>query len=692
MKKILFCLILLLIFCLPAFSRGKYQGIAGRGGKDVKTSTTVKYELLETYPACTVTVYLTGTTTLASIFADDAGSVKANPFTANTDASYFFYIDNGRYDIKFSGTGIATPYTISDINILESVVSACGVGEIACLNEKTGELVLGADTDATGTHGIRLKTRGLDRLFIANSGNFGFNTITPSSTAILDFNNLPTPTGAIQVFRFRNNEAGSGDFSTSYFATAGSNGETKKDNQVCTGYNVGGPGVVAGEHQFVSCLESRFKTTAAIWQLEQYDSFTAGSESSLAGNWRPRTLTINLKNSAIRGDYLMDSFSLWDKAFLGNGAGSPFFNFNMPTGSGDLEFYGDTGIHNLGTRAAYIRDTGANILYKFESLAASANRLKFWDGASGADSTLNIFAAGSAATPFNMTLMFGVNSVVGANKSIRWNGTTEKFEYEAFKADLSTVEFRPFNDESNNIRNYGLSRALGAAAGDTIEIGSLTFVANGDGNIVVEVFSDDNRLYKKFNISKTSGDSSGTWLEVIPDINGQNVAGAGDLTVDIRNNGTGGHNLRIRRTVLGTFGTQTFIVTVRVLDRINSFVASSATSAGATVAGIYRWIPITNTPLGIQINGVYQGEGVVLAVAANVITPTHSIHHVGAGLIKTITTPTLFPTYAGTICTIPDAAYTTDATGNIAIASTAVVGKTLCFTWSSSSSKWYPSY
>jgi hypothetical protein len=44
----------------------------------------------------------------------------------------------------------------------------------------------------------------------------------------------------------------------------------------------------------------------------------------------------------------------------------------------------------------------------------------------------------------------------------------------------------------------------------------------------------------------------------------------------------------------------------------------------------------------------------------------------------------------GTIYLIPDAAFTTDATSNISLASTAVINKTMAMTWDGT--KWNPSY
>lgn len=46
----------------------------------------------------------------------------------------------------------------------------------------------------------------------------------------------------------------------------------------------------------------------------------------------------------------------------------------------------------------------------------------------------------------------------------------------------------------------------------------------------------------------------------------------------------------------------------------------------------------------------------------------------------------------GQFCIVPTGAFTATATNNIAAASTAVVGKTLCYTWDASTAKFNPSY
>ena len=96
----------------------------------------------------------------------------------------------------------------------------------------------------------------------------------------------------------------------------------------------------------------------------------------------------------------------------------------------------------------------------------------------------------------------------------------------------------------------------------------------------------------------------------------------------------------------------------------------------------------------VALNGV-QATGAAaptLTISSNVIAPTVDVSFVGAGLIKTITAPSPISTGGGSITIIPTAAFTTDVTGNIAIASTATIGRAMTFTYDVTTTKWYPSY
>jgi hypothetical protein len=89
--------------------------------------------------------------------------------------------------------------------------------------------------------------------------------------------------------------------------------------------------------------------------------------------------------------------------------------------------------------------------------------------------------------------------------------------------------------------------------------------------------------------------------------------------------------------------------------------------------------------IGSQLNGVV-GPPIT---STSTIAPLYGFQHVtGTAAIATITPP--YPDFQGDICFIPDGAFTTVTTGNIAVASTAVVSKALYMTYDGS--KWYPSY
>lgn len=81
--------------------------------------------------------------------------------------------------------------------------------------------------------------------------------------------------------------------------------------------------------------------------------------------------------------------------------------------------------------------------------------------------------------------------------------------------------------------------------------------------------------------------------------------------------------------------------------------------------------------------------------SASTITPTSAIHHItGTVQINTITAPSQFASsgMGGCLRLIPDAAFTTGTSGNIAIPSTAVVSRALQLCYDNGTSKWYPSY
>lgn len=120
-KKILLAI---LFFGLPSalLAKSRAFGYCEDGNKTVTTSgVTSTTKVQQSFPSCTVTVYNGGTVVLATIFSDNAGTPLGNPFTASATGYWFFYASNtpGRYDVKFSGGGIAAPFTHADYPLFD---------------------------------------------------------------------------------------------------------------------------------------------------------------------------------------------------------------------------------------------------------------------------------------------------------------------------------------------------------------------------------------------------------------------------------------------------------------------------------------------------------------------------------------------------------------------------------------------
>lgn len=116
--------VLMLCVCPVLYGRGKTLGWCQDGNYTVTVPggaapSANKYQ--RSFATCTVTVYDAGTVTLSTIYSDDAGTVKANPFTAASSGQWFFYADDGRYDVRFSSGGIPAAFTLGDVTNLDPV-------------------------------------------------------------------------------------------------------------------------------------------------------------------------------------------------------------------------------------------------------------------------------------------------------------------------------------------------------------------------------------------------------------------------------------------------------------------------------------------------------------------------------------------------------------------------------------------
>ena len=137
MKLIILIAILL---TTPAFARQRFEAWCEQGGQKVVTSNVNSTTNVQrSYVGCTVTVYITGTLTPATLYSNNSGTAQANPFTASTvNGFFFFYADNGRYDVTLSGAGISSPFTIGDVLLADPTLFTTGV---TSFNGRTGAVV-----------------------------------------------------------------------------------------------------------------------------------------------------------------------------------------------------------------------------------------------------------------------------------------------------------------------------------------------------------------------------------------------------------------------------------------------------------------------------------------------------------------------------------------------------------------------
>src|ERR1022692_1399961 len=98
MNRLLRLAILSIAVIAPAYSNARVQGWCEQGNQTIQvlgdTSSTATL-VQASYPSCTVTVYITGSSplTLAAIYSDNNGTPLSNPFTASSTGLYFFYAD-----------------------------------------------------------------------------------------------------------------------------------------------------------------------------------------------------------------------------------------------------------------------------------------------------------------------------------------------------------------------------------------------------------------------------------------------------------------------------------------------------------------------------------------------------------------------------------------------------------------------
>lgn len=120
----------------------KLQGFSEQGKTTLVitgAAGTITRQVQGSFPSCTVTVYDSGTLNLSAIYSDDIAppTAKANPFVAAANGTWFFYAPPGHFDVKFSGGGLAAPFTIGDLSAGTGVSGVISYAKASLPTSKT---------------------------------------------------------------------------------------------------------------------------------------------------------------------------------------------------------------------------------------------------------------------------------------------------------------------------------------------------------------------------------------------------------------------------------------------------------------------------------------------------------------------------------------------------------------------------
>ena len=128
---------------------GLSNGTAPIGSSMVANGTGV----IASYPNCLVSVFATGTQNTVPLFQNNLVPPTAltDPFTANADGSFLFYVAAGTYDVVLSGGGLPSPFTLTAVSLGQGSGSGGTVQSLSATNP----LILSPNpTTTTGTVGL----------------------------------------------------------------------------------------------------------------------------------------------------------------------------------------------------------------------------------------------------------------------------------------------------------------------------------------------------------------------------------------------------------------------------------------------------------------------------------------------------------------------------------------------------------
>jgi Chaperone of endosialidase len=109
-----------------------------------------------------VTVFLKGTQTLATLFSDNGVTGIPNPVTSDALGTFFFYAANGRYDLQFTKTGLPTTQLL-DVLLFDPM----GSGGAALV---VGDVIFGAAANTLGQDGNLFWDNAAKQLLVGSAG------------------------------------------------------------------------------------------------------------------------------------------------------------------------------------------------------------------------------------------------------------------------------------------------------------------------------------------------------------------------------------------------------------------------------------------------------------------------------------------------------------------------------------------